>query len=167
MESISSNEIQLRSSNSIELRRNLEMNRKYFNSLSMPDKNILRAKMETKIDGIPEVSRKQMFAVLINSIAKDVGIKQIEQYDIAALYRFVVNYYATMALSEIKLAFELLLIGELDKFLPESADRKKSWSMPEGLSHRYLFFGYPASLTPPFRLPQGLYRPCASATWKA
>lgn len=124
MESISSNEIQLRSSNSIELRRNLEMNRKYFNSLSMPDKNILRAKMETKIDSIPEESRKQMFAVLINSIAKDVGIKQIEQYDIAALYRFVINYYATMALSEIKLAFDLLLIGELDKFLPESADRK-------------------------------------------
>jgi hypothetical protein len=124
MESISSNEIQLRSTNSIELRRNLEMNRKYFNSLSVPDKNILRAKMETKIDSIPDQSRKQMFAVLINSIAKDVGIKQVEQYDIAALYRFIINYYSTMAFSEIKLAFDLLLVGELDKFLPESSDRK-------------------------------------------
>jgi hypothetical protein len=100
------------------------MNRKYFNSLSVPDKNILRAKMETKIDSIPDQSRKQMFAVLINSIAKDVGIKQVEQYDIAALYRFIINYYSTMAFSEIKLAFDLLLVGELDKFLPESSDRK-------------------------------------------
>jgi hypothetical protein len=50
----------------------------------------------------------------------DVGLKleKIQNYQMIRVQELLIKYYSQLSVSEIKLAFELLLIGELDDYLP-------------------------------------------------
>jgi hypothetical protein len=56
---------------------------------------------------------------MIDWICKDVGIVANDEYFRARFIDLVLKYYTDLSKSDVKLAFELSLIGELDEFLPK------------------------------------------------
>lgn len=55
----------------------------------------------------------------VHYLAKDVGIKgKVEDYSVIRFIDILNKYYSNLSTSEVKLAFELALLGELDEFLP-------------------------------------------------
>ncbi len=56
---------------------------------------------------------------MVDYICKDVGIVVIDEYYRVRFIDLAMKYYSELSKSEIKLAFELSLIGELDDFLPK------------------------------------------------
>lgn len=60
-----------------------------------------------------DIKTKVMF------LARDVGIKgQVDNYSMIRFIDILQKYYSNLTTSEVKLAFELVMIGELDDYLP-------------------------------------------------
>lgn len=57
-------------------------------------------------------------AMLAGGIAKDLGINNTDEHYIARFVQMIYKYFSDYTVPEIKMAFEMLLIGRLDKFLP-------------------------------------------------
>lgn len=69
--------------------------------------------------GNKELAEKS--AVLANSISRNAGIKTLSEDDIVTFCNSLMTYYPQYTLQEVKLAFEVLHVGELNEYLP--ADR--------------------------------------------
>lgn len=83
----------------------------------------IAAKRETIIERKNDKTQVSDFVILISQINKEIGIKiPLEQNDIIRLWDITTKYYYDFTLSEIKLAFEFLVIGELDMFLPRDRE---------------------------------------------
>lgn len=52
-------------------------------------------------------------------IAKDAGIKQVDTYSATRFVDILRKYYYSLSLSEVKIAFELGMTGQLDEYLPK------------------------------------------------
>jgi len=66
------------------------------------------------------------FKSLLLGIRELIGIKEISKNTAVVFYDFISKYHRDMTMQEIKLAFELLVVGELDSYLPQKngvADR--------------------------------------------
>ncbi|NQU54080.1 MAG: hypothetical protein HQ522_16245 [Bacteroidetes bacterium] len=56
-------------------------------------------------------------------IKKDIGLRtELDEYDMTRFADVLRKYYYEMSLSEIKLAFELSIVGELNDFLPKKGN---------------------------------------------
>jgi len=62
----------------------------------------------------------KMLPNVIMHVAKDVGILDVDKYSLIRTVDIIGRYYSALSLTEIKLAFELLMVGELDQHLPQS-----------------------------------------------
>jgi hypothetical protein len=59
----------------------------------------------------------------MNYIKRDIGLtRELDEYDITRFLDVLRKYYSELSLSEVKLAFELSSVGELNDFLPKNAD---------------------------------------------
>lgn len=82
------------------------------------------------IKEVPEPKQLELIAFIIENICKDLGIvkwnsdKDKRAYTLTRFKQVIDRYYSDLSFSSIKLAFELLAIGELDDFLPKDKNGK-------------------------------------------
>jgi hypothetical protein len=84
--------------------------------LSAIDRDIVRP--NEAIKDMSNINVARTLNVLVDNIAKDVGIKEVEEHYRKRFITLIVKYYGDMTIADIKLAFELSIVGELDDFLP-------------------------------------------------
>ena len=117
----------------IDVRREMAKAPAIVKSLNKIDRAIFSASTKTSIEDCDEKEIIPSFSKLLLYVAKDTGYniphdKNEWLYTETRIYNIVKTYYSDLSLSEIRVAFELLCVGELDEFLPKdqfgNADRK-------------------------------------------
>lgn len=102
-------------------------------SLSMIEQHIFSASTKQQISEIDDAVLVEKTAQLFRFIAIDVGYQMPQnsidwQYTCTRLLDILKRYYSHLTLSDIKMAFELSVTGELDDYLPKDSkgnpDRK-------------------------------------------
>ena len=92
-------------------------------NLSNPEKLIYRESIQLPIRAIADAELIKNLNILLPRIAKDMGysFKDMNELQnlIVRLAQVLKNYYSNLTLQSLKLAFELCLIGELDRYLPK------------------------------------------------
>lgn len=72
---------------------------------------------------LPELQVIRDVKLITPFILKDVGIKgNVDEYQATRFYDILTKYYSNLTISEVKLAFEMALVGELDEYLPKNKD---------------------------------------------
>lgn len=110
-------------STALEARKELLANEAVLNVLSDVEKNVLKASAKIPIRDIQNEVFVERVRELLKYIAIDVGYNIPTdatewQYRQTRLASIIKTYYSNLTLSGIKLAFELLVVGELDDYLP-------------------------------------------------
>lgn len=80
----------------------------------MPDKDLQIINNEPKDRGLVF-----MAGMLAKGIAKDFSIRNIDQSEGYRFFDILKKYYSGFTLEEVRAAFELALVGELDTYLPK------------------------------------------------
>lgn len=75
---------------------------------------------------------------LVSGITSMVGLKNVTRNEITLLVDFLRKYYFSFSISEIKLAFELAVVGELDNYLPRDRDGRPDRNHYQMLSMEYV-----------------------------
>lgn len=92
-------------------------------SLSNTDKLIYKESLERPIRAIPDAELLQTVNIILPRIAKDMGYSFKDMGELQNLItrsaEILKNYYSGLSIKGIVLAFELCLIGELDRYLPK------------------------------------------------
>jgi hypothetical protein len=96
-------------------------------SLTSVEKYIFEASTKTLISEMSDFDLVNETRNIFKFIAKDVGYRIPTdptdwQYTCARLLKYLKMYHSKLALSEIPLAFELSVNGDLDQFLPKGKD---------------------------------------------
>lgn len=96
-------------------------------SLPPAEENILRAGQGDKVRKVEPEDLKQGIGNIMRWISVDLGIRKSgdstdQAYMEARFIQIVSMYYRDLTLSEVKVAFELLIVGELDEYLPKNND---------------------------------------------
>lgn len=68
-----------------------------------------------------EEERVQKCSIFFTMISKDVGIHNIDDDQVIRLSVFLMQYFSHWTFEEIRLAFEYLVLGKLDEFLPKTS----------------------------------------------
>lgn len=119
------------------------------NKIILQDKNVLSKLNEidlliaekginVSISELSKIRSANMLTEMSKNILKDVGIKEADIYEIGRFVDLCLKYYKTLSLNEIKLAFELLLIGELDNFLPKDKNGQADKNHYQSFSAEYI-----------------------------
>lgn len=92
--------------------------------LSDKELMIARAGLGTPIVQIQDTELVNKVAVASKYICRDLGIKdwnnpEIMKYDATRFLSTLKNYYKELSMQEVKIAFELAAVGELDEWLPK------------------------------------------------
>ena len=111
----------------IEVRRRMMKLPEVAKALNPVEKYVFAASTKTPIAEIDDAKLVENLSLLFKRIAMDVGyiIPQNENdwnYIQSRLLDLLKRYYSQLTLSEVKLAFELLITGELDDYLPKDRD---------------------------------------------
>lgn len=96
-------------------------------SLSVADRTILNALMKKKISEYNENEAAEKILQLLEFVKCDVGYnpKDVTEwnYNRVRIVQIICKYYNDLSIEDVKTAFEMLTIGELDKYL-SNGDRK-------------------------------------------
>ena len=109
---------------SIEIRRKMVQVPEVAKALNPVEKYIFAASTKTPISEIEDAKLVENLSVLFKRIAMDVGyiIPQNEnewKYTQSRILAILKMYFSNLTLSDIKMAFELATMGELDEYLPK------------------------------------------------
>lgn len=108
------------------------------NSLTQSEKIVVTAACKETIGSMQREGFYNKFAEMINYIARDIGYqKPIERYEVGRIGQMIEKYYRGLTTAEIKVAFELLMIGELDEFLPKNSNGEPDRSHYQMMSSEY------------------------------
>lgn len=92
-------------------------------ALSMSEKTMFAATTKTTIGEYDTEKLIENISKLVEYLARDLGIRgEIDGYSKTRFYDILVKYYSDLTLTEIKSAFEISLMGELDKYLPKNGN---------------------------------------------
>ena len=110
--------------NAVALRREMVKLPVVANSLNPVEKHVFAASTKTQIREIADDELVKKTAQMFKFIAMDIGViipqDQTEwQYTCTRLMNLLQKYYSGLTLADVKLAFELATVGELDEFLPK------------------------------------------------
>ena len=106
-----------KANNALMVRRNVSLD--VISRLNKVERDIWISSTKKPISEINPDELPKIVGGLSTMIAKDVGIKQIDAYNVTRFVDILLKYYDTLSLSEIKTAFELNIIGQLDEYLPK------------------------------------------------
>lgn len=88
-------------------------------SLSPIERNVWEARMKRSISEYPVEELTGHVGKLSTMIARDAGIREVDAYNAARFLDILRKYYYSLSLSEVKVAFELGMTGQLDEYLPK------------------------------------------------
>ena len=88
-------------------------------SLTIPERKILIASTKETISDIDPTQYTEKIGNLAKYITQDAGIKKVDEYELTRFKQLLKSYYSQYTLQEVRLAFELAMIGELDDYLPK------------------------------------------------
>lgn len=111
----------------IELRRQMVQLPEIARALNEVDKFVFAASTKTLISEMDDLTLGAKTKQMFKFIAMDVGFKipnELEewQYICTRLFTVLKRYYSQLTLADIKLAFELASMGELDDYLPKMSN---------------------------------------------
>lgn len=108
-------------------------------SLSSVELRIFEASTNLSIKNLPEQKMVDQVNVLLNYLPRDLGIKQaLDPYEKTRFFDVLRNYYSDLTLTEVKMAFELSLVGELDGFLPKNGNGEPDKNHYQQFSVEYI-----------------------------
>jgi len=87
-------------------------------SLTSIEQRINENMKDRRIGELSEEELSSSVSTLVMGITKMVGIKKIDEYQATLFHQFLRKYFFYLSVKEIKLAFELSIIGELNNYLP-------------------------------------------------
>lgn len=122
----------------IDVRRDIVMVPQAMAALNTVEKRILQASIKTPISEMDTEELASKVAKLAEYISRDAGIKKIDAYDVTRFLNILTTYYSTLSLSEVKMAFELSMIGELDDYLPRDRDGRPDKNHYQSFSVDYV-----------------------------
>lgn len=111
----------------IDVRRQQASNVEIISKLGQIDREIFLSSTKRAIYEFGDEELVEKTRTLLNLVTKDIGIKSIDSYDATRFFDILKTYYATLTLSEVRMAFELAVTGKLDDFLP-----KDRYGNPDG-----------------------------------
>lgn len=103
----------------IDVRKNMLNIEPVMQALTRPERMIFYASTQKSISDFTQQDLIVKLGNMVHMIAKDAGIKEIDEYDVTRFADLLNKYYRDMSLMEIKLAFEMMMAGELDAYLPK------------------------------------------------
>ena len=80
---------------------------------------ILESSSKAKLSEMPLKVKMEKINTAIKSISQDVGIQRVTEYQSGRMFEFLNKWKPNLTVQNFYLAFELLALGKLDKFLPE------------------------------------------------
>lgn len=119
-----SNALAIRQNKYLEDKKNLLQNEHVLVKVGESDLRIANAGVEQPIRLYEDADLINIVAKASKMICRDVGIKdwnnpEIMKYDAMRFFTTLKNYYKDLSLKEVKMAFELAAVGELDEWLPK------------------------------------------------
>lgn len=129
--------------NACEIRRKAALLPEVWDSLGMVEQYIFEASVKTPVSEMPANEYADKARSLLGFVARDVGyiIPQNRDewgYVQVRLLDIIMRYFADMTLSDIKLAFELAVVGELDDYLPKDAKGNAERKHFQNLNAEYI-----------------------------
>lgn len=125
-----------KTNNALIVRRNVSLD--VISRLNKVERDIWISSTKKPISEINPDELPKIIGGLSTMIAKDVGIKQIDAYNVTRFVDILLKYYDTLSLSEIKTAFELNIIGQLDEYLPKDRNGNPDRNHYQSFSIEYI-----------------------------
>lgn len=112
-----------RPNTAVELRRRVVTEIEVARALSATEKLILVASTKTLLSEMADSELVRGIRTVFEQLRKDLGVREaFDEFDYTRFFDILRKYYNGLALSEIKLAFELLMTGNLDDYLPKDSN---------------------------------------------
>jgi len=98
--------------------------------LTAIEKLVTDATTNPIIKELPQKHILEQIAILVPMICKDLGVvrwnstKENEQYTKTRFYQTLTRYYSSLSIQSIKLAFDMLAVGQLDDYLPKDRNQQ-------------------------------------------
>lgn len=92
-------------------------------ALTPIERRMFEASIKTPVADFSDEELTHKVGLIAKYIARDAGIKSVDDYEIARFMTVIKLYYSLFSLQEIRMAFEFAMTGELDEFLPRDKDR--------------------------------------------
>lgn len=104
--------------------------------------SIAQAGLEVPIRHLPDEQLLPKVGTAAKFICRDVGIKswdntELMKYDAARFFTHLKSYFSDLSLKEIKMAFELAAVGELDEWLPRDKNGNPDCEHYQSFSLQY------------------------------
>ena len=106
----------------IDARRQMSTIPQVAQALTPVERSIFAASIKKPIADYTDEELARNTALIVKKITLDEGIKSISEHDVTRFMQLLKTYYSQYSLHEIRLAFELALVGELDEYLPKDRD---------------------------------------------
>lgn len=91
-------------------------------ALTPIERRMFEASIKTPVADFSDKELTHKVGLIAKYIARDAGIKSVDDYEIARFMTVLKLYYSLFSLQEIRMAFEFAMTGELDEFLPRDKD---------------------------------------------
>ena len=91
-------------------------------ALTPIERRMFEASIKTPVADFSDEELTHKIGLIAKYIARDAGIKSVDDYEIARFMTVLKLYYSLFSLQEIRMAFEFAMTGELDEFLPRDKD---------------------------------------------
>lgn len=107
----------------VDVRRSMVQRKEVLDALCVADRRILAASAKKLISEMTDEELIKAIASVFRLVAADVGYKitdkELWQQTLSRIYTMLKAYYQQLSMTEVSLAFELFVVGELDKYLPQ------------------------------------------------
>lgn len=91
-------------------------------NLTPIERRMFEASIKTPVADFSDKELTHKVGLIAKYIARDAGIKSVDDYEIARFMTVLKLYYSLFSLQEIRMAFEFAMTGELEEFLPRDKD---------------------------------------------
>lgn len=123
----------------IDIRRSMLNIPEVGDALTPAEKTMFVATTKTTIGNSDPKKLIENISKLVKFLSIDLGIKgEIDNYLKTRFYDILTKYYSDLTLVEIKSAFEISLMGELDKYLPKNSNGEPDKSHYQSFSIEFI-----------------------------
>lgn len=107
-------------------------------ALTPIDKQIFVASVRKPIAEFADEELINKVGTIAKYVTRDAGIKTFDEYDITRFMQVLKTYFPLYSLQEVRLAFELSMVGELDDYLPRDKEGNPDKSHYQSFNVEYI-----------------------------